>query len=361
MPAVISDGGSQAQRVYIHDIDMFVNSLYDQAIRFDQTGCSGVIENVRVSNAGLLAGGEVMLLDSGGAEPGWTVRHNIIRTSKDGVIIEAGDTYIHDNEFINCATAITLQSGTNEIVIGPNTYRDVTTPITDSNTGTIYETLTTKGDLRGFDTANNRIPVGTDTHVLIADSAQALGVKWGLPSGVGSPLTTKGDTHGFTTVDARLAVGTNDQIIVADSAQSIGLRWADLGVWTTWTPTYTNLTLGNGVVTARYVQIGDTVIATWHLVWGSTTALSSGTMRVSMPVNAHSRYEGSDHIGVANMREVGGSQYAGHVRVWDENEFHVVVHQVDGTYAITVSTTGSIPFTWGDTDIATFTAIYEAA
>lgn len=39
--------------------------------------------------------------------------------------------------------------------------------------------LTTKGDIWGYDTANNRIPVGPNNTVLIADSAQALGVRWG--------------------------------------------------------------------------------------------------------------------------------------------------------------------------------------
>lgn len=38
--------------------------------------------------------------------------------------------------------------------------------------------LTTKGDLWGWDTANNRIPVGSNGNVLTADSTQALGVKW---------------------------------------------------------------------------------------------------------------------------------------------------------------------------------------
>jgi len=38
--------------------------------------------------------------------------------------------------------------------------------------------LTTKGDLLSYDTANNRLPVGTDGQVLTADSAEALGVKW---------------------------------------------------------------------------------------------------------------------------------------------------------------------------------------
>lgn len=38
--------------------------------------------------------------------------------------------------------------------------------------------LTTKGDIYGYSTLADRIPVGADTTVLTADSSQALGVKW---------------------------------------------------------------------------------------------------------------------------------------------------------------------------------------
>lgn len=46
--------------------------------------------------------------------------------------------------------------------------------------------LTTKGDLFGFDTADARIPIGTNGHVLTADSAQTLGLKWAAPAGATS-------------------------------------------------------------------------------------------------------------------------------------------------------------------------------
>lgn len=38
--------------------------------------------------------------------------------------------------------------------------------------------LTTKGDLYGFDTAGNRVPIGANKTILVADSTQALGLKW---------------------------------------------------------------------------------------------------------------------------------------------------------------------------------------
>ncbi len=48
--------------------------------------------------------------------------------------------------------------------------------------------LTTKGDLFGFSTVDARIPVGTNGHVLTADSAETLGVKWAAPAGGGKVL-----------------------------------------------------------------------------------------------------------------------------------------------------------------------------
>jgi hypothetical protein len=42
--------------------------------------------------------------------------------------------------------------------------------------------LTTKGDILTYDTANNRLPVGTNGQVVTADSTQSLGIKWATPT-----------------------------------------------------------------------------------------------------------------------------------------------------------------------------------
>ena len=47
-----------------------------------------------------------------------------------------------------------------------------------------------------------------------------------IDSGSTSPLTTKGDLYTFSTVDARLGVGTNGHVLTADSTQSTGIKWA---------------------------------------------------------------------------------------------------------------------------------------
>lgn len=84
--------------------------------------------------------------------------------------------------------------------------------------------LTTKGDVLGFDTAPNRIPVGTNGQVLTADSTQTLGLKWA--AGGGGSLTTKGDVLGYDTAPDRVPIGSDGQVLTADSTQALGLKWA---------------------------------------------------------------------------------------------------------------------------------------
>ena len=76
---------------------------------------------------------------------------------------------------------------------------DATTVVTTDATGpqgpqgapgTGIEALTTKGDLLGFSTEGARIPVGANGTVLVADSTQALGVKW--DSGAQGPQGAQG-------------------------------------------------------------------------------------------------------------------------------------------------------------------------
>ena len=87
-----------------------------------------------------------------------------------------------------------------------------------------------KGDLAGYNGYNyERLPVGTDTWSLVADSTTSTGLKWALVSGGGgltSPLTTKGDIWGWNTTNARIPVGADTYVLTADSTQTLGVKWA---------------------------------------------------------------------------------------------------------------------------------------
>jgi len=116
--------------------------------------------------------------------------------------------------------------------------------------------ITTKGDILTFDTDYNRLPVGTDGQIILADSTQALGIKWGAAPGSSlsgmtdvsvsslanknllvynsgtskwvnkNGITTKGDILTFDTDFNRLPVGTDGQVVTADSTQALGIKWA---------------------------------------------------------------------------------------------------------------------------------------
>ena len=103
-------------------------------------------------------------------------------------------------------------------------------------------------------------------------------------------VDAKGDLIAATGADtpARLAVGANNLILQAASGQATGLQWG--GGWTTYTPTWTasttNPTIGNGVLTGVYRQIGNQVDFSAYVTAGTTTTFGSGEYRISLPVTA---------------------------------------------------------------------------
>lgn len=113
----------------------------------------------------------------------------------------------------------------------------------------VTATFDAKGDLlvgTGADTFV-RLPVGTDLQVLVADHNEPSGVRWSSeqdPNAITKGIIdAKGDLIAGTAADtpARLAVGSDGQYLIADSTETAGIKWA--------TP---NITLGTET-TGNYV------------------------------------------------------------------------------------------------------------
>lgn len=68
----------------------------------------------------------------------------------------------------------------------------------------------------------------------------------------------------------------------ADRARLDGLE--GIGARTNWVPTWTNLTVGGGEVTAYYTQIGKLVAWQMKLVMGASTSVSN-TINMSFPTS----------------------------------------------------------------------------
>lgn len=79
---------------------------------------------------------------------------------------------------------------------------DTTVLVYTQIAGSFTSPLTTKGDLLGFDTGNNRIPVGTDGQILTANSAVGFGVEWASPAAFSqTPWLQDIDADGFDLQD----------------------------------------------------------------------------------------------------------------------------------------------------------------
>lgn len=85
--------------------------------------------------------------------------------------------------------------------------------------------LTTKGDLHTYDTADARLPVGADNEVLIADSGEPTGLRWGsAPGGSYSPPIPESDVAGLVSDLTDLASDIASEASArasADSAEAV--------------------------------------------------------------------------------------------------------------------------------------------
>lgn len=127
--------------------------------------------------------------------------------------------------------------------------------------------------------------------------------------------------------------------------------------WSTWTPTIANCTEGNGTKTGRYVQIGDTVIATFRFTFGSTSSLS-GAPTVTLPVTAASTLY---PIGTSHCDNAGVASYHGTCILASTTTASPRVSTASGSYTQNATLSSTVPFTFGSGDRFAFTIVYEAA
>ena len=126
-----------------------------------------------------------------------------------------------------------------------------------------------------------------------------------------------------------------------------------IGESESWTPTFTNLTVGNGTLTAQAIRVNDLYVANFRLAFGSTTSMSTDP-RVQLPIAAATT---SRYLSVGSIFHFfdasTGIEWQGFGRIYDTDEVRIRYSRQStggdyGIYANSVQST--LPFTWTTSD-----------
>lgn len=118
-----------------------------------------------------------------------------------------------------------------------------------------------------------------------------------------------------------------------------------LGVWTSFTPTWTNFTPGNGTPSFAYVQFNNTMHIRGKFVFGSTSAM--GTYPAFTLPNSVSATDQS--LGLCIYLDSGTDNYTGLCRASGTNVYFQS-NYAGATWGTMGAVTATAPFTWATND-----------
>lgn len=206
--------------------------------------------------------------------------------------------------------------------------------------------------------AQTIVPTFTASQVLTADQMNQ-SARTGVP--VFATTTTRDAAFGGTG-EKTLAEGQLCYIEAAPKRYQIynGTSWLDFDVDTTaYTPTLTNVTLGNGSVSGRYQRVGPYCLVGIYLSFGSTTSVS-GLIGISLPFTAAAGGGSTRTLSLVALSDTGTNTFWG-VGIISESATRAdfYAQNVGGTYSAISSTSSTVPHTWANTDEIYGTFVYR--
>jgi hypothetical protein len=135
-----------------------------------------------------------------------------------------------------------------------------------------------------------------------------------------------------------------------------GTSW----VWETWTPAFTNLTVGNGTNLGFYTVIGKTVIAKFEFTFGSTSSMGTNPL-ITLPITAKSGFADSSISTSIRLQDTGTATMFGMIEYDSTTQGQLTRFSVSGANVGNASITATTPFTWTTTDKIQGFMVYEAA
>lgn len=116
-----------------------------------------------------------------------------------------------------------------------------------------------------------------------------------------------------------------------------------------WTPSWTNLSVGNGTIVSKLSIEGEWAEGNINLVYGSTTSIT-GAVSFAVPVAANGYGGQYSAVGGISMIDTGNALYMGEAVLRQSlGSIEVRVINASGTYAVWNAISGTVPFTWAVT------------
>lgn len=152
----------------------------------------------------------------------------------------------------------------------------------------------------------------------------------------------------------------NEDVAVTSTATELNnlhSKTVNLGAWTAFTPSWTNLTVGAGGTNAGfYCQIGKTVHLRVKVILG--TSPSVGAVKLTLPVTIKNDYGTLQTIGNVVLKDTD----AGVAPIGTLGQSGDLYYsKVSSTVSVLWNLGSSEPFTWAASDEIMITATYEAA
>jgi hypothetical protein len=131
------------------------------------------------------------------------------------------------------------------------------------------------------------------------------------------------------------------------SYNSTAAAWSVLGGsrWVTFTPSWTNLTVGNGTNTGAYRYADGGMLVAFDFTFGSTSSMS-GNLVLNVP-NSETTASGPPSIGITDLTDTGTRSYIGHVSSGGSSTTMGFTHTESGNTGLVNATN---PFTWATGD-----------
>lgn len=130
--------------------------------------------------------------------------------------------------------------------------------------------------------------------------------------------------------------------------------------WTSYVPTWTNLTVTSSTVVAGYQQLGKTVRFRIKLTLAGGNA-PTGSVSVSLPITSIASLGVGMPIAVCTYEDSGINYFTGVGQWATTTTITLFAHGAGGSYATANNVNATVPFTFANADAMYIQGFYEAA